>query len=123
MNPDLLPVLNLRRQAAAAGWQLTARRTGKDTVFRYERDDDLDGGYIHIRAGWWNGPADYCPARIAVNTPDGFLVMENVTAVQMVWIVRALFGWDADVDAVWPPRPQPPIRDRQALALLGGGVR
>lgn len=124
MNPDLIAVLNLRRQAAALGWRLAARsRLGKEVVFRFERDDDLDGGYLHIRSGWWRGVDDNAPTRIAVNTPDGFLVVENVFPAQAVAIIRALFGWDCDVDAVWPRRPQPLIRDRRVLALLGGGVR
>lgn len=114
MNADLIAVLNLRRQAAALGWRLAARtRLGKEVVFRFERDDELDGGYLHIRSGWWHGVNDNAPTRIAVNTPGGFLVMEHVSAAQAVWVVRALFGWDRDVDAVWPPRSK-------TLVLVGG---
>lgn len=107
----LLPVLRLRRQAAARGWRLVrVAPTRRGRTFRYERDDngwDRDGGWAHVRPSWYGHHiGDYTPLRISVNSPDGFLVAEHIGDGQAAAVVRALLGWPLpEVDEEpWPPR-------------------
>lgn len=121
MNADLIAVLNLRRQAAALGWRLAARRdAGKEVTFRFEHIY-LDG-YIKVYSGWWRSIEDCAPTRVVVNAAV-FMILEKASADRAAAVIPSLLGWDTDVDSVWPPRPQPLIRDRRTLALLAGGVR
>jgi hypothetical protein len=115
MSPALIPVLRLRRRAAACGWRLASTTpTLHGRAYRYERDADLDGGWAHVRPGRYDCPPDeYVPLRVSVNAPEGFLVVEHIDERQAVALVRALLGW-TDEDAPCSPRSK-------ALVPVGAG--
>lgn len=106
---DTLPLLHLRRQAAAHGWHLAAVDGQRpDRCFTYKRQDE-DGR--HTARFWpgnwrWDRFEDYRTSRVLLQTSDGELHIAHIGLSQAARIVRAYFGWpDPAADpAAWPPK-------------------
>lgn len=125
MNPDMLLILHLRRQAAAHGWHLArVTRSNNGNAFHYEVTDDGDQGWARIRPGTTNGPVHtWTPLRVAVNTPDGMLSVEHVGVAQAVRILRAYFGWPAHEQRAQPPERVRALDQRRFEASVVGQCR
>lgn len=111
---DFLLLLNLRRQAAVHGWRLDrVARAKRERVFHLQRGGDEWSELAALRTGWWFDADDHAPCRLTVRTePAGYLTVEPTSVAQAVTVIRAWFGWDDDVDAVWPTA--------RAYATVGG---
>lgn len=95
VTPEMLPVLQLRRQAASHGWRFAG--SNSDGTFFYRREDEDGVHQFQVDPG-------YCPPRGEdfsayrsgsgwAHTTDGDVMFAHVSVAQAVAILRGFAGW------------------------------
>jgi hypothetical protein len=102
---EMLPVLRLRREAAARGWRRTPFQRppqGDDAepvrvirTLRFERQEtaDHEAGTVLVRRPARPGPPDFESAKVTADTPEGLLILEHFGPADAVRILRAYARW------------------------------
>lgn len=94
----MLPILHLRRQAAANGWRLSSQRVEHGfRTLRWVSANPWDGGgavyQTEISTSVSPDVAVFIPSRFAIDTQAGQVEITDVSADRLPAMLRAYLGW------------------------------